>query len=417
MKKLVIIFFLCLAPPAGADPPAAEVRLEDLITEALRHNREILAAQKKVEAAQARRSIASSLPDPTITFGYMNADNPLPFTKIGKDPLSYAGLAFTQELPFAGKLKLRGEVAGKEAEAEFKLYQAAELSLVSRLKQAYYQLHYLTRARETILSNRDLLEKFARIAEARYTVGKGSQQDVLKAQTESTRLETRLARLDQEENVLKAEVNALLDRAPGAPLGRPADYPKATPRYSLEELVARAAEQSPLVGRERAEVEKNTLALNLARRDYYPDFSLMGGYWNYGSFPSMYEMRVEVKVPLYFWRKQRYAVKEQAAAVSQARHQYEATTQALNFRVQQDYLAAKTSERLAALYEKGVLPQATLTLESAIASYEVGAVDFLTLLADLITVLDTQLNYHEEMAAYHKALARLEEATGLRLTE
>jgi len=115
--------------------------------------------------------------------------------------------------------------------------------------------------------------------------------------------------------------------------------------------------------------------------------------------------------------KQRYAVKEQAAAVSQARHQYEATTQALNFRVQQDYLAARTSERLAQLYEKGVLPQATLTLESAVASYEVGAVDFLTLLAGLITVLDTQLNYHEEMAAYHKALARLEEATGLRLTE
>lgn len=417
MKKFAPMLMLALATLGEGQTSGPMVQLGNLVSEALQRNREILAAQKKFEAAQARRPVASSLPDPTVTVGYMNATNPIPFTKIGKDPLSYAGVSISQELPFNGKLKLRGEIAEKEATAEFKLYEAAQLNVVSRLKQAYYQLHYLSRARGIILSNKDLLEKFARIAEARYTVNKGSQADVLKAQTEVTRLLTRLVKLDQEEAALIAEINALLNRAPETPLGRPADYPKAMLTYTLEELYARAREQSPVLGRDRVEVDRNTLALNLARRDYYPDFGIMGGYWNYGQFPNMYEVRFDVKIPLYFWRKQRYMVKEQVSNVSQARHQYEATSQMLNFQVKDSYLAAKASERLTDLYGKGVVPQATLTLESSMASYEVGTVDFLTLLSNFMTVLEGELNYFEEFAGYHKALARLEQATGLRLIE
>jgi outer membrane protein TolC len=413
MRHFIPAILLTALLAAAQEPKT--VGLEDLVVAALANNREILAAQKTFEAAQARRSAAAALPDPTVTIGYMNATNPLPFTKIGKDPLSYAGLAISQELPFNGKLKLRGEIAQKEADAGFKLYQAAQLNVVGRLKQAYYQLHYLAQAREIILRNKDLLEKFARIAEARYTVNKGSQQDVLKAQTEITRLMIRLVKLDQEEAALTAEINTLLNRTPETPLGRLADYPKAALKYTLEELYARAQDQSPMLARDRAEVEKSSLELNLARRDYYPDFGIMGGYWNYGQFPNMFEVRFDVKVPLYFWRKQRSLVKEQASNVSQARYQYEGASQMLNFQVKDNYLAARASERLLDLYSKGVVPQATLTLESSMASYAAGTVDFLTLLSNFMTVLESDLNYNEEFAGYHKALARLEAATGIRL--
>src|SRR5450631_3474368 len=134
MKEL----FLALAISGLAH---AQEHLPNLIAEALTRNPEILAAQKRFEAAQARPSVASSLPDPTVSFGYMNASSPIPFTQIGKDPLSYAGLSINQELPFNGKLKLRGEIAQKEAEEQLKSYQAIRLDIVSRLKQAYYQAH------------------------------------------------------------------------------------------------------------------------------------------------------------------------------------------------------------------------------------------------------------------------------------
>jgi outer membrane protein TolC len=405
------------AQPTTPTQPTPVVRLNDLVAEALQHNRDILAAQKKVEASQARRSVVSSLPDPTVTFGYMNATNPVPFSKIGSDPLSYAGVAISQELPFNGKLKLRGEIAQKDADADFQLYQAAQLAVVGRVKLAYYALHHATVAQEILLRNKDLLQKFARIAEARYSVGKGVQQDVLKAQMEVTRLEARRARLDQEEGAAVAEINALLNRPPGTPLGRPEDLRREPLKYTLEELYARAQDQSPVLRRDQVEVEKNTLAMNLARRDYYPDFGVMGAYWNYGRYPNMFEARFDVKVPLYFWRKQRSEVKEQASNVAQARHQYEATSQMLNFQVKDDYLAALASDKIMDIYEKAVMKQAALTLESSMSSYETGAVDFLTLLTNLMTVLDTELTYHEELANYHKALARLEAATGLRLTQ
>src|SRR5258706_5006608 len=231
---------------------------------------------------------------------------------------------------------------------------------------------------------------------------------------EVTRFDARLAKLDQEEGVAAAEINAVLNRAPGTPLGHPEGPRRDALKYTLEELYVRAQDQSPVLRRDQVEVEKNTLTMNLARRDYYPDFGIMGAYWNYGRYPNQFEARFDVKVPLYFWRKQRSAVKEQAANVAQARHQYEATSQMLNFQVKDDYLLARASEKIMDIYEKAVMKQAALTLESSMSSYETGAVDFLTLLTNLMTVLDTELTYHEELASYHKALARLEAATGLK---
>jgi len=129
----------------------------------------------------------------------------------------------------------------------------------------------------------------------------------------------------------------------------------------------------------------------------------------------MYEFRFDVKVPLYFWRKQRVAVEEQAANLSAARHQYESMGRMLNFGVKEAYLAAQASDDLLKLYSGAILPQSTLALESSVSSYQVGAVDFLTLLTNLRTVLDYEVMYYEELAAFEKALARLEELTGASL--
>ncbi len=411
MKTLVLAFVLALAPSLGAQ----ETRLADLVSEALAHNREILVAQKVFEAAQARKSVDSSLPDPHVAVGYRSTSNPLPIAGIGREKDSNAGISFTQDLPFPGKLKLSGERAASHAKATFQAYESTKLAVVARLKQAYFQLEYLGHVRETIARDKDLLEKFTRIAEARYTVGRGTQQDVLKAQTEQTRLMVRLAKLENDEGVARAEILALLNRAPGSALGTPAASPKVALAQGVEELLAAAQEHSPLLGHDRNEIDFTIAGLNLARRGYYPDFSATGGYYNYAGLPGEYEFRLDVKVPLYFWRKQRSEVQEKVSNVSEWRHQYEADAQMLNQKVKTDYLAVKAALQLADLYEKGVLPQATLTLESSLTGYETGAVDFLTLLTNFMTVLETELSLHGELAAYHKALARLEESTGLRL--
>ena len=115
-------------------------------------------------------------------------------------------------------------------------------------------------------------------------------------------------------------------------------------------------------------------------------------------------------------RSQRAGVAEEVSSLSQARRSLEATGQALAFRLKDDYLMAETSYRLMEIYSSTVIPQSSLALQASLAAYETGGVDFLTVLANFTTMLDYELNYHEELQSYFLALARLEEMTGMTLT-
>jgi len=407
------LFFACTTIGWGQEE---RLRLDDLVTEALRNNPEVLAAQKRYEAARQRPAQESSLPDPMLSLGYTSVGSPRPFAGIGVEPTANAGLMVSQEFPFPGKRKLRGDVARKEAGADFELYQATQLNVVSRLKQAYYRLYYAYAARDVLERNKELLRKLLRITEARYSVGRAAQQDIFKAQTELSILETRLVNLAREREAREAELNSLLNRPPGSPLARPAEVQPKDTILALEELYAAARENSPMLRRDQKMIERTELALNLARKDYYPDYVLSGGYFNQAGMADMWQFRVDFKLPAYFWRKQRAAVTERAQSLSQSRRTYESTNQALHFRIKDDYLMATTSNRLMKLYGQTVIPQASLALESSLATYETGTVDFLSVLTNYVTVVEYEMNYYEELQNYYVALSRLEEMTGLPLT-
>lgn len=162
-------------------------------------------------------------------------------------------------------------------------------------------------------------------------------------------------------------------------------------------------------------VDRENVGLNLARRAYYPDFTAMYTYLHRPTFTDMWEIKVDVQFPLYFWRKQRLGVNEAAATLEAARQEYQTAAQELFFNIKAEYLMVNATKRLIDLSGTVVVPQATLATESALAGYQVGNVDFLTLLNDFTVLLNYELRYHEQVVAYHKALARLEELTALPL--
>jgi outer membrane protein TolC len=248
-------------------------------------------------------------------------------------------------------------------------------------------------------------------------VGRAAQQDVFKAQTQVSILETRLVKLEQERNSAEAEINSLLNRAAGTPLPRPEDLKPKEFTHSLNELYDSERAESPMLRRDQKMIERTELALNLARKDYYPDYTVTAGYFNQGGMAPMYMARVDFKLPAYFWRKQRAGVAEQASSEVQARRTYEATDQGLRFRIKDDYLMAQASWKLMELYGKTVVPQASLALESSLSTYETGTVDFLSVLSNFSMVLDYEVSYYEELANYYQALSRLEEMTALKLTD
>ena len=403
---------VAIAVPALAQD---RVRIDDLLKEALDRNPEVLAAQKKYEASRQRPAQVSALPDPMISPEWNSSGRPWPGAGLGMEPVANIGVMVSQEVPFPGKRKLAGTMAEREAEAEFQSFQQTQLNVISRLKQAYYRLAYAYAATDVVDRNLDLLRKFLKISEARYSVGKAEQQDVLKAQTQISILETRRIPLEQEKRAREAEINSLLNRRPDTPVGRPVDLAPLPVTFTFEDLYAAARENSPMLRRDEKMIQRSEVNVNMARKEFYPDFTLNGGYYNMGSMPPMYMFRADVKIPLYWFRKQRAGVTEQAAGLQQARATLRATEQSLNYQIRNDLTMAEASARLVSLYRETVIPQASLTLESSLSSYEAGRVDFLTVLMNYITIVEYEMNYNEELQNLFLALSRLEEMTGRRL--
>ncbi|MBI4905742.1 MAG: TolC family protein [Acidobacteria bacterium] len=407
--------YYCIVVAAAVSARAED--LSTLVSEALARNPEVLAAQKRYEAARQRPDQESALPETMVSLGYNSSGKPYPGAGLGREPTSNIGMMVTQEFPFFGKRKLRGDIAEKEARAEYQAYQSARLAVTAKVKQAYFKLAYAELITGVLRRNQDLAEKLLKVAEIRYAVGKAAQQDVLKLQTQISILDTRRIQLDREIRTRQAELASLLYRRPAdAPREAVMAKPVALAR-PLDSLLAMAGASAPMIRRDQHMVERSQLALNLARKDYMPDYAVTAGYFNMGTMPDMYQFRLDIKVPTSAFRKQHAAETEQAQRLVAARRTLEATAQSLSFRIQDDYLMAETSLRLMNAYENGVVPQASLTLDSALASYETGSVDLMSVLSNFITIVEYQMNYFEEMLSVYLAAARIEEMTGVDLLE
>jgi cobalt-zinc-cadmium efflux system outer membrane protein len=387
-----------VAAPRDTEP---RIELRSLVREALENNPDIRAAQQRWVAAKAVIPQVKTLPDPLINLGY---------DQVEERGVTYG---FSQEIPFPGKLRLRGEVATREAERVEQEYLAVPLRIIARLKEAFYDLAFVHRSIETVEKNRRVLLDFAQTAEARYAVGRGVQQDIFRAQTEVSRLLGRLATLEQRKASLQAEINRLLNRPPAAPLGIPQPLQMRPLRRPLEDFTVLVEQASPLLQAQYKSVERGDQNIALARREFLPDFSVSaGGVRNETARKNGYQVMLGIKVPLYYATKQREAVREALASREAAVQDAHAVRQELLFRIQDNVVQAQRAEKLIALFTDAILPQARLTLEAAQAGYAVGKVDFLTLLSSLLTLQDNELELHGEITEHEKALARLEEVIG-----
>ncbi len=378
------------------------LNLHALTQEAAGNNPEIQAARQRWEATTAVIPQVQTLPDPRLNFGY-------------KDILEREAMyGFSQEIPFPGKLRLRGEIAAREAERAEQEYLAARLRIIARLKEAYYDLCFVYKSIDIISKNKLLLIDFESTAKARYAVGRAVQQDVFRAQVEISRVLARLAILEQRRESLQAEINRLVNRPPTDPLGRPQEVHQVTPlTRSLAELTAMLDHTSPLLRAQVKGVERGDQAVALAKREYFPDFGIdTFGFRNETMRENGYQVMFGIKIPLYYATKQREGVREAFASRETAAQELQAVKQELLFRLKDNVALVQRAARLITILRDAIIRQATLTLESAQAGYAVGTVDFLTLLNSLLTLQENELELHEQIVEHEKALARIEEIIG-----
>jgi len=396
-----------------ADPPPP-VRLADLVSEALERNPEIQMARRRADAQRARIPQAKAWPDPTVTLGYGGNLLP-PYTLMRGDPSSQRQFMAEQMIPYPGKTRLRGQIAAREADAETTMIEETSRRIAAEVKQAYFDLYFTDRALATLALDRQILQKLAKVAEIRYSVGKAAQPDVIRAQLEVTRLAERQTILEQARRTLEAQLNSLRDLPMDTPVGPAEEIRQSALIQTMEELQSAAAASFPALDRQRRLIESNQLAVQLARKEVRPDFSVGYTYMQRADMPDMYGFTFTTSLPVFRRSKQDPAIREAAYNLEAARRGEASALTLLRYRVRQDFLEAQAAARLLELYAQALVPQSKLSLESSLASYETGAIDFQAVLGNFSTILEYELNTHQQLAAHEKAVARLEELTGLEL--
>ena len=412
---LLIAGAIAVAQPSGSTGRAEDsanaqlLTLDDVVREVRLHNPALTSAQRAVEARKLGVGLAGALPDPTITVAYMGSATP--FKTMDGDPSSYRGVSAMQMLPLGGKRELRREMARKEVSAT----QADQLSVLRRLtaeaKAAYYDYFYYDKALAITALNRARLQQLAEISEARYRVGKSMQADVLRANLELTMLLQREVTLQQQRESAAAKLNVLMGRAPEAPLPLPSAISKeALPSLNALNPVAEA--NDPMLKKEQSMVARNQVAITMARKEHTPDLSVGYMYQQRSGLPDMYGMQFTLNVPVFYRSKQREAVEQAKLDLAASEQSRNARKLDLAFELKQMHAMAVNADKMLDLYDKAILPQAELALQSAQSSYSVGTSDFLTVVTNFTTIHGYQLDYYRQLADYETALARIEALTG-----
>ena len=391
---------------------AGELQLQELIDEALQASPEIQATRAKASASGFRVPQTMSLPDPMVMAGYQNAGtNRLTFNEMSDSQFMFSA---SQQFFFPGKRALKGEVAAREEESLSASAKAVQLRTIATIKELYYDLFLARQSMDLIREKGDLLHKLEDAALARYASGGGMQQDVLMAQTEKYMLLEREEMLKQKIQTLEAALNSTVGREQAAPLDRPVAPVFASYSQALSELIAAAYENSPEVKAREKMVASLDAKVRGAERDYYPDITVTGNYGLKGqAFDDMWSLSTAVNIPLYYTTKQRPAVHEAQASLTEAKNELQAVRLRLSSAIRENYAMLQTTERLMELYRQGLNQKIQQDFQAALASYTTGKSDTLTVISRIKTITDIEISYWGQLVEREKAKARLDALTGM----
>lgn len=382
-RLLAAALLSAAAAPVPAQQDALGASLPGLLEYARKQSPELAAMRLEAEAVAERVQPAGALPDPVLRVELMNINN------YGNDaspsllPWRVGETRYTlmQMLPGWGKRDLRRDVAAAEAKAASARSDATWAELAMRIKTAYAEYYRAAGNERLTREVLDLMARLEQIAQARYAGGLVVQQDAIRAQLEQTAMRSELIALDSEKRQLRARLNALLARDGGAPLADPHAL-RVLPKLASTDAAAlaeRARASNPQLQAELARLAAAQKSRDLAFRNRNPDFQV-------GVLPTQMRSRItswglmlEMNIPLQ-QESRRSQEREAEAMVGAARQRSAALAQQLLGELAGNLAAFDAARRTEALVTSQLLPQSNLSLQSALAAYENGKVDFATLL-------------------------------------
>ncbi|MCD2453376.1 TolC family protein [Methylicorpusculum oleiharenae] len=412
---LIAVLWLACSAAYSTEQPVLSLQAATEL--AVQDNPGLAQINARAQAMAAIPSQVGTLPDPAISFSSLNLPTDTFDTR--QEPMTQMQFGVSQSIPFPGKLALNEQAAGFAAEAAAHDVIEARWRLLRDVKKIWWSLFYLDRALEIIKANQDLLRQFVAIAQTKYQVGEGLQQDVLLAQLELSRLlDNELVLVGTRERA-KAQLNALLDRPADQQIALPKAVSETLPNLMAESALFEQAENArALLASRRESVNVAQTRLELAKKDYFPDFNVGASYGIRDNTlanadrADFLSMKLSMTVPIFLDSRQAKAVDQRTSELMQQRYELQDEWNRVRADISTAYSDFHQTKNQVVLFKSGIIPQARQTVASMLAGYQVGKVDFLNLVRSQITLYNYETQYWKALSEANQALAQLSAMVG-----
>lgn len=414
-----------LSLAVGTTTATSTPDVEAFVTEALGAHPEVSAAQQRALAAKARVEPAGAWDDPTFSLGIQN----LPYDPLSLNatPMSGVRVGLAQRFPWPGKRSLAEDAARARAEAAEAGVEEQKNSLAAAVRGVYYDIHLLDVSKNVLATNLGLLDRFIEIADTKYRVGNGLQQDVLRARVARSKLEEEMLAVERARAASVEHLRNLLARAGPLAVPRLLDVPVSTPREGLAqaELLERAESARPLLRALARDVEGAQASAELAGKAALPDFGVSLSYTFRGDAggrdpangADFLGLGVSVGLPVFYGSKQGPAAEAARADGSAAEAKLEAARLEIRGLVDRALVELPRLERQMDKYARDIIPTTEQTLEADLVAYQVDKVSFLDVLDVEMKLVRYQIDFHRLHVAHEKLLVELARAVGVAPSE
>lgn len=422
-KSVFIAVTACLVMTSSlyAEESTAEgeLSLQAALEIALAQNQGLAGIRSQADAAGTVPSQAGALPDPILGFNALNL--PTDTFNLDQEPMTQMQISLSQTFPFPGERGLQREASEHDASAADMQVLEQRLRIAANTRGTWWQLAYLDQAIEIVEQNQGLMRDFVEIAQTKYSVGKGLQQDVLLAQLELSKLLNRQMPLEGMRDAAQADLNALMDRPPSQPI-RPAaasantNLPELPPQ---SELLDHASADRPLLGIEREKTAAARARLDVAKKKSYPDITVGAAYGYRDAtdstgrdLPDLVSFHVGINVPIYSGSKQDKAIEQQSSNFFGRQHAFNEALRSVQADIARNYARYNASRDQVSLYGTAIIPQAQQTVSAMLSGYQVNKVDFLNVLNAQLALYNAQISYWEALSNAKQSLANLAASVG-----
>jgi len=418
-KTALFIALLMVSPSLWAESSTKILSLSKAELILLKQNPALLAAEQHIQAKAAIAPQVGTLPDPSISVNALNI--PLNSFSTTQENMTQFQFGVSQTLPYPGKLTLKSDIASEIAKVAISNREELRLILLRNLRIHWWNLVYLEKALFIVRNNQDLLRNLVRISEAKYKTGAGLQQDVLLAQLELSKILEQEFKLESEHDIQVAQLNALMSRLSTTPITLPKQLPSIDMSIKkVAHLKEWAKKYHPRLQGLEHQVNAAGKRIDLAKKDYYPDFKIGAVYgFRQGTNPTNNQPRSDMgsimfsmNVPIFTDTKQDRALGQRHAEQAQVEFKWRDAANQINADIDSAISELHTAQKQVQLFQLGIIPQSRQTTASMLAGYQVNKVDFLNLVRAQLIEFNHDIQYWKHYVKAGQAYANLKAAVG-----